>query len=90
MPNDHDRDPPRRGPADRRAAGRPAPAPPGAGWPTAATTTTPTAASVPGAASWLHQFGRLLVRFERRADMHEAFLVLGCCLICLRKLQGSF
>ncbi len=40
--------------------------------------------------SWLHQFRRLLVRFERRADMHEAFLVLGCCLICLRKLQGSF
>jgi transposase len=40
--------------------------------------------------SWLHQFRRLLVRFERRAEMHEAFLVLGCCLICLRKLQGSF
>jgi transposase len=40
--------------------------------------------------SWLHQFRRLLVRFGRRADMHEAFLVLGCCLICLRKLQGSF
>jgi transposase len=40
--------------------------------------------------SWLHQFRRLLVRFERRADMHEALLVLGCCLICLRKLQGSF
>jgi transposase len=40
--------------------------------------------------SWLHQFRRLLVRFERRADMHEAFLRLGCCLICLRKLQGSF
>jgi transposase len=40
--------------------------------------------------AWLHQFRRLLVRFERRADMHEALLVLGCCLICLRKLQGSF
>jgi transposase len=40
--------------------------------------------------SWLHQFRRLLVRFERRAEMHEAFLRLGCCLICLRKLQGSF
>ena len=34
------------------------------------------------------QFRRLLVRFERRADMHEAFLMLGCCLICLRKLQA--
>ena len=40
--------------------------------------------------SWLHQFRRLLVRFERRADMHEAFLALGCCLICFRKLLGSF
>jgi transposase len=40
--------------------------------------------------SWLHQFRRLLVRFERRADMHEALLAIACCLICLRKLQGSF
>jgi transposase len=40
--------------------------------------------------AWLHQFRRLLVRFERRADMHEAFLTLGCCLICFRRLQGSF
>lgn len=36
--------------------------------------------------SWLHQFRRLLVRFDRRADMHEAFLRLGCCLICWRRL----
>jgi len=40
--------------------------------------------------SWLHQFRRLLVRFERRADIHEAFLAIACSLICLRKLQGSF
>jgi transposase len=40
--------------------------------------------------SWLHQFRRLLVRFERRADIHEALLTIGCCLICFRKLQGSF
>jgi len=40
--------------------------------------------------SWLNQFRRLLVRFERRADMQEALLSLGCCLICLRTLQGSF
>jgi transposase len=32
--------------------------------------------------SWLHQFRRLRVRFERRADIHEAFLCLGCALIC--------
>jgi len=40
--------------------------------------------------AWLHQFRRLLVRFERRADIHEALLALGCCLICFRKLRGSF
>jgi transposase len=37
--------------------------------------------------SWLHQFRRLRVRFERRADIHEAFLWLACGLICLRELQ---
>jgi transposase len=33
-----------------------------------------------------HQFKRLLVRYERRAEMHEAMLALGCCLICYRRL----
>ena len=28
--------------------------------------------------SWLHQFRRLRVRYERRADIHEAFLAIGC------------
>jgi transposase len=32
--------------------------------------------------SWLHQFRRLRVRYERRADIHEAFLTLGCIVIC--------
>jgi transposase len=40
--------------------------------------------------SWLHQMKRLLVRYERRADIHEAFLALGCCLICFRRLTTSF
>jgi transposase len=34
----------------------------------------------------LHQFKRLLVRYERRAEMHEAMLAIGCCLICFRRL----
>ena len=34
--------------------------------------------------SWLHQFRRLRIRYERRADMHTAFLLLGCILICHR------
>jgi transposase len=37
----------------------------------------------------LHHFKRLLVRFDRRAEIHEAFLALGCCLVCFRRLQRS-
>jgi transposase len=40
--------------------------------------------------AWLHQFKRLLVRYERRAATHEALLSLACSLICFRRLQGSF
>jgi transposase len=40
--------------------------------------------------AWLHRMKRLLVRYERRADIHEAFLALGCCLICFRRLTTSF
>jgi len=39
--------------------------------------------------AWLHGFRRLHTRFERRADIHEAFLKLACCLICRRTLQRS-
>jgi transposase len=39
--------------------------------------------------AWLHQFKRLLVRYDRRADIHEAFLALGCCLVCFRRLRPS-
>lgn len=31
--------------------------------------------------AWLHRFRRLTVRYEWRADIHEAFLTLGCILI---------
>ena len=40
--------------------------------------------------SWLHQYRRLRIRFERRDDMHEAFLSLGCILICHNFLSSSF
>jgi hypothetical protein len=36
----------------------------------------------------LLQFRRLRVRCEKRAEMHEAFLSLGCALICWRCLRG--
>lgn len=39
--------------------------------------------------AWLHQFKRLRIRWERRADIHEAFLKLACCLICRRCLEPS-
>jgi IS5 family transposase len=40
--------------------------------------------------SWLNRFRRLKVRYERRADIHQAFLSLGCALICWRVLmQGE-
>ena len=34
--------------------------------------------------AWLTRFRRLRIRDERRADIHLAFLQLGCVLICLR------
>jgi transposase len=40
--------------------------------------------------AWLHHFKRLLVRYDRRAEIHEAFLALGCCLVCFRRLRCSF
>ena len=40
--------------------------------------------------SWLHQFRRLRIRHEFRDDIHEAFMTIGCILICYRKLEKSF
>jgi len=37
--------------------------------------------------SWLNRFRRLKVRYERRDDIHQAFLELGCALICWRYVQ---
>jgi transposase len=40
--------------------------------------------------AWLNRYRRLTVRYERRADIHHAFLTLGCCLICWKSLQQGF
>lgn len=32
--------------------------------------------------AWLNRFRRLTVRYERQAQIHQAFLSLGCALIC--------
>ena len=37
----------------------------------------------------LHQFRRLRTRFDRRPDIHEAFMSLGCSIICWRRLHSS-
>ncbi|MFF1570601.1 IS5 family transposase [Streptomyces sp. NPDC058293] len=37
----------------------------------------------------LHQFKRLSVRWERRLELHDAFVSLGCSLICWRRLQRT-
>jgi transposase len=36
---------------------------------------------------WLHRNRRLAVRHERRGDTHQAFLALGCSLICWNQVQ---
>src|SRR5215472_6972601 len=40
--------------------------------------------------AWLHQFKRLLVRYDRRHEINEAFLAIACCLVCYRRLRPSF
>jgi len=37
--------------------------------------------------AWLNQFRRLRMRYEKRADIHTAFLSLACVLICWRRLR---
>jgi transposase len=37
--------------------------------------------------AWLHQFRRLRTRYDRRDDIHEAFMSLGCAMICFNYLN---
>jgi len=37
--------------------------------------------------SWLFKFRRLRVRYEKRDDIHTAFLTIGCLLICWNRLE---
>jgi transposase len=39
--------------------------------------------------AWLNQFRRLRVRYDKRADIQEAFLSLGCAWICWQSLRSS-
>jgi len=40
--------------------------------------------------AWLNQFRRLRVRYDKRTDIHEAFLSLGCALICWQSLRKTW
>jgi transposase len=39
--------------------------------------------------AWLNQFRRLRVRYDKRADIQEAFLSLGCAWICWQSLRKA-
>jgi hypothetical protein len=39
--------------------------------------------------AWLHKRRRLLIRTDRRDDIHEVFLALASCLICWQQLENS-
>jgi transposase len=41
---------------------------------------------VEATAAWLMLFRRLRGRYEKRDDIHQAFLILGCVLICWNKV----
>jgi transposase len=40
--------------------------------------------------AWLNRFQRFRVRYDKRADFHEAFLSLGCALICWQSLRRTW
>jgi transposase len=42
---------------------------------------------IEGAFDWLMNYRRLRLRYEKRPDIHQAFLTLGCLLICWNRLQ---
>jgi transposase len=37
--------------------------------------------------AWLNHYRRLAIRYERREELHQAFLDLACALICLKTLR---
>ena len=39
--------------------------------------------------AWLHGYRRLRIRYERRADIHQAMISLVCSVISLRRLLAA-
>lgn len=40
--------------------------------------------------AWLHRYRRLRIRYERRAELHQAFLSLACSLICWKFIDRFY
>jgi transposase len=40
--------------------------------------------------AWLARYRKLTIRYERRSDIHEAFLLLACSLVCFNRLRRRF
>ena len=40
--------------------------------------------------AWLNRFRRLVIRYERRSDIHHAFTALTCSLICFNAPENMF
>lgn len=40
--------------------------------------------------AWLHQDRRLRIRYERRPEIHQAFLTLACIKICASALFAGY
>jgi IS5 family transposase len=40
--------------------------------------------------AWISRLRRLTVRYERRADIHLAFTLFACAIICFRALTSRF
>jgi hypothetical protein len=59
-------------------------------WPCAAPSIGVAWVAVERTFAWLSQFRRLRVRYDKRADIHEAFLSLGCALICWQSLRKTW
>ena len=39
--------------------------------------------------AWLHNLRRLRTRYERCAELHLAFMLLGCAVVCQRTLSRT-
>ena len=45
---------------------------------------------VEGALAWLARYRKLTIRYERKPEIHVAFLTLACALVCLGRLPDGF